>query len=108
MKRPSGKVFRNDAYAKVTGRAKYSDDLKFFNMAHAVPVYSDFIHAENLAIDKGAASNSPGVIAVFTAEDVPGSVRFGQIDLDYCMFAEKKIMYAGDVIALVVAETRDQ
>ena len=108
MGRPSGKVFRNDAYAKVTGRAKYSDDLKFFNMAHAVPVYSDYIHAENLAVDTSAALRSPGVIAVFTAEDVPGSVRFGQIDQDYCMFAEKKIMFAGDVVALIVAETREQ
>lgn len=108
MKVPSGKVFRNDAYGKVTGRAKYSDDLKFFNMAHAVPVYSEYIHAKNVKVDKSDALGASGVIAVFTAEDVPGSVRFGQIEQDYCMFAEKKIMYAGDVLALVVAETRDQ
>ncbi len=108
MKIPSGKVFRNDAYAKVTGKAKYSDDLKFFNMAHAVPVYSDYIHAENLQVDTGAAEKSAGVLKVITAADVPGSVRFGQIEQDYCMFADKKIMYAGDVVALVVAEQRSQ
>ncbi|MCF7947329.1 MAG: xanthine dehydrogenase family protein molybdopterin-binding subunit [Spirochaetia bacterium] len=108
MKIPSGKVFRNDAYAKVTGKAKYSDDLKFFNMAHAVPVYSDYIHAENLQVDTGAAEKSAGVLKVITAADVPGSIRFGQIDQDYCMFAEKKIMCAGDVVALVVAEQRSQ
>ena len=108
MKIPSGKVFRNDAYAKVTGKAKYNDDLKFFNMAHAVPVYSDYIHAENLQVDTGAAEKSAGVLKVITAADVPGSIRFGQIDQDYCMFAEKKIMFAGDVVALVVAEGRSQ
>ncbi|MFW5710410.1 MAG: xanthine dehydrogenase family protein molybdopterin-binding subunit [Spirochaetota bacterium] len=108
MSGPSGKVFRNDAYAKVTGRAKYSDDLKFYNMAHAVPVYSDYIHAENLKVDTKDARQAAGVLAVFTAEDVPGRVRFGQIEQDYCMFAEKKIMFAGDVVALVVAETREQ
>jgi len=108
MKRPSGKVFRNDAYAKVTGKAKYSDDLKFFNMVHAVPVYSDYIHAENLQVDTAAAEKSAGVLKVITAADVPGSIRFGQIDQDYCMFAEKKIMWAGDVVALVVAEQRSQ
>ncbi|MFO7731769.1 MAG: xanthine dehydrogenase family protein molybdopterin-binding subunit [Spirochaetia bacterium] len=108
MKIPSGKVFRNDAYAKVTGKAKYSDDLKFFNMVHAVPVYSDYIHAENLQVDTGAAEKSAGVLKVITAADVPGSVRFGQIEQDYCMFADKKIMYAGDVVALVVAEQRSQ
>lgn len=105
---PSGKVFRNDAYAKVTGRAKYSDDLKFFQMAHAVPVYSDYIHAENLKVDTREARQGTGVLAVLTAEDVPGSVRFGQIEQDYSMFAEKKIMCAGDVVALIVAETREQ
>ncbi len=108
MNVPSGKVFRNDAYAKVTGRAKYSDDLKFFHMAHAVPVYSSYIHAENLQIHTEDAKRSPGVVAVYTAADVPGSVRFGQIDQDYCMFAEKKVLFAGDVVALVVAESREQ
>lgn len=100
------KAFRNDAYAKVTGRAKFTDDLKFFNMAHAVPVYSDYVHAENLEVDASRAEEQPGVLKVITARDVPGSVRFGQIEQDYYMFAESKIMWHGDVVALIVAETR--
>ncbi len=104
----TGKVFRNDAYAKVTGRARYTDDLRFHHMAHAVPVYTDYVHAGNLKIDTVRAEKMPGVLRVLTARDVPGSVRFGQIEQDYRMFAEGKIMFTGDVIALIVAESREQ
>lgn len=102
------KVFRNDAYAKVTGRAKFTDDLRFYGMVHAVPVYSDYVHALNLRVRTEKAQSRPGVLRVITARDVPGSVRFGQIEQDYCMFAEDRIMFTGDVVALVVAETRRQ
>lgn len=101
-------AFRHDAVAKVTGRAKYTDDYTFHGMLHAVPVYSEYVHAENLRIDTGKAEDMPGVVRVFTAADVPGKVRYGQIEEDYCMFAESKILFAGDVTALVVAQTRAQ
>ncbi len=42
------KAWRNDAEAKVTGRARYTDDLKLPGMLHAVPVYGDFVHARLL------------------------------------------------------------
>ena len=42
------KGWRNDAHAKVTGRTKYTDDLKFARLLHAAPVYSDFVHARIL------------------------------------------------------------
>jgi CO/xanthine dehydrogenase Mo-binding subunit len=100
-------AYRNDAYAKVTGRARYADDLKFHGMAHCVPVYSDFVRAEGLSVDPREAESIDGVTRVITARDVPGSVYFGQIDKDYAMIAESRIMYHGDVVALVVAETRD-
>ncbi len=101
-------AFRHDAVAKVTGRAKYTDDYAFHRMLHAVPVYSNYIHAENLQVDVTSAARMPGIVRVLTSVDVPGSVRYGQIEQDYCMFAEKKIMWMGDVTALVVAETRAQ
>ncbi len=100
-------VFRNDAFSKVTGRAKYTDDLKYFGLAHAVPVYTGFVHAENLKVDTSKAGKAPGVLAVFTAADIPGQVCFGQINRDYAMLAKERIMCEGDVIALVVAETRE-
>jgi CO/xanthine dehydrogenase Mo-binding subunit len=106
MQEKSESVFRNDARAKVTGRAQYTDDISLPGMAHAVPVYTRFVRAENLRVDASAALEAPGVLAVFTAGDIPGAVRFGQIVRDYPMLAEDAIQCEGDVIALVVAGTR--
>lgn len=107
MNTESKKIWRNDAVAKVTGCAKYTDDLKFHNMLHAVPVYSDFVHARIKKIEIDAAAKSPGVVRVITAKDVLGKVSYGQINKDYMMFAPDKIRFNGDVIALVVADTRE-
>lgn len=102
------KAWRNDAVAKVTGRAKYTDDLKFVGMLHAVPVYTDFVHAKLLNVDTSDAQRATAVQCVLTAKNVPGSVRFGQIFRDYRMLADDKIRFHGDVVAVVAAETRDQ
>lgn len=104
----SPKAFRNDAYIKVTGRARYADDLKFPNMLYGVPVYTDYVHAKIISIDTSLAERSNGVVRVITHKDVTGSNRFGQIIKDYHIFADDKIRYNGDVVALVVAETREE
>jgi len=107
MSKPETKCWRNDAYAKVTGKAKFTDDLKFANVLHAAPAYSDFVHARIVSIDTSAAEKISGVVRVLTAKDVPGLNRFGQIIRDYRIFADDKIRYHGDVVAIVVAETRE-
>ncbi|MFA5404112.1 MAG: xanthine dehydrogenase family protein molybdopterin-binding subunit [Ignavibacteria bacterium] len=104
----NSKSWRNDAYAKVTGKAKYADDIKFPNMLYAVPVYSDFVHAKIKNIDTNEAEKSEGVVKVITARDIPGVNRWGQIIKDFQIFAEDKIFYNGDVVAVVVAETKTQ
>ncbi len=101
-------AWRNDAVAKATGRTKYADDLKVAGMLHAAPVYSDFVHARLIAVHTGDAERAEGVVRVLTARDVPGQNRCGQIVRDFRIFADDKIRYHGDVVALVVAETRDQ
>ena len=106
MKKDNPKAWRNDAYAKVTGRARYTDDVKFPFMLHAVPVYSDFVSAKIVSIDTSDAEKSEGVVKVLTHKDVAGTNRFGQIIKDFRIFAEDRIFYNGDVIALVVADTR--
>ena len=75
-------------------------------MLHAAPAYSDFVHARIRSIDTRAAAEVPGVVRVLTATDVPGTNRFGQIIQDFRIFADDKIRYHGDVVAVVVAETR--
>ncbi len=100
-------VFRNDAFSKVTGHAKYADDYTFHGMIHAVPVYTDSVHAEILSIDTSKAAAFPGVRKVLTWKDVPGPLCWGQIEHDLYIFAKDKIRFHGDVVALVVADTRN-
>ncbi len=107
MTKPETKCWRNDAYAKVTGKAKFTDDLKVANALHAAPAYSDFVHARIVSIDTREAEKVCGVVRVLTAKDVPGVNRYGQIIRDFRIFADDKIRYHGDVVAVVVAETRE-
>lgn len=104
----SEKTFRNDGYAKVTGRATYADDFDFAGTLHMVPVYADYIAANNVKIDTSEAEKSPGCIRIITAKDVPGKTHFGQIEQDYPMLVSDTIRSWSDVVALVVAETRPQ
>lgn len=99
--------WRNDAVAKASGRARYADDLKFHGMLHAVPVYADRVHAVLHAVHVAEAAAAPGVVRVITASDVPGSCRSGQIIRDLRMIVDDRIRCHGDVVAVVVAETRD-
>jgi CO/xanthine dehydrogenase Mo-binding subunit len=107
MPKPETICWRNDAVAKVTGKAKFTDDLKFANVLHAAPAYSDYVHARIVSIDTSAAEKVSGVVRVLTAKDVPGVNRFGQIIRDYRIFADDKIRYHGDVVAMAVAESRE-
>lgn len=99
--------FRNDARAKVTGRATYADDVSFSGMLHAVPVYADYVSARDLHIDARDALACPGCVRVITAADVPGAAMFGQIEKDYPILASDRIRSWGDVCAIVVADTRE-
>ncbi|MCX6156953.1 MAG: xanthine dehydrogenase family protein molybdopterin-binding subunit [Ignavibacteriae bacterium] len=106
MNKENPKSWRNDAYAKVTGRAKYTDDIKFPFMLHAVPVYTDSVHAIIKSIDTSAAEKAEGVVKVITHKDIKGALTFGQIIKDYQIFAKDKIFFNGDVVAMIVADTR--
>ncbi len=61
---------RKDAVAKVTGRARYTDDLSMPGMLYAKYVRSPIAHGRVLRIDTAKARNLHGVEAVFTFEDV--------------------------------------
>ena len=64
------KSWRNDARYKVTGETRFTDDLKFHDMLHAVPVYSNYVHAKINSISTLVAGKFPGVVRVITAKDV--------------------------------------
>jgi aldehyde oxidoreductase len=67
-----GSQIRVDALDKVTGRARYSEDIKMPGLLHAVVVRSPLPHARILSIDPVPALQLPGVLRVLTAADIPG------------------------------------
>jgi CO/xanthine dehydrogenase Mo-binding subunit len=98
---------RADALAKVTGAARYPADLIRPGMLHAAAVFAGHVHARILRIDTKEAASVPGVRAVLTAADVPFN-RFGLIEPDQPVLCEDVVRFAGDRVALVVADTPEQ
>jgi xanthine dehydrogenase YagR molybdenum-binding subunit len=104
---------RVDGRAKVTGTARYAAEaVKFPNQAEAVLVQSTIGAGRIVAIDTGAAERVPGVILVMTHENAPrlasnkaSSLQPGEA---YPLLQDDKIVFNGQHIAVVVAETFEQ
>ncbi len=62
-----------DLVAKVTGKAKYSEDHRAEGMLFAKLLLSPMPHARVVSIDTSAALAMPGVKAILTADDLPGA-----------------------------------
>jgi aldehyde oxidoreductase len=99
-----------EAFNLALGDRDYIDDLRVPGMLHAALRFTDHARADVVRVDTSAASRAPGVVAVFTAADVPGSLRVGIIHTDWPVMVPEggRTSYAGDVLAVVVAETRRQ
>jgi len=91
------------------GDRGYIDDIRMPGMRHAALHLTDHARADVLGIDTSAALAAPGVEAVFTAADLPGELRVGLIHKDWPVMIPVggRTSYAGDVLAVVVADTRD-
>lgn len=98
---------RIDAYDKAVGRTVYAGDVVLPGMCHAALVRSPLPHARIVGIDTSEAEAMPGVIGVFTAEDMP-PVLYGRRVRDIPILARDEVMYVGQRVAAVVAETREQ
>jgi CO/xanthine dehydrogenase Mo-binding subunit len=98
-------VVRVDAREKVTGTAEYCPDLMLPGTVHGVAARSTQPHARLRAIDASAALALPGVLAVITRDDLPRLPRFSNRIDDRPVLATDRVRYAGEPIALVVAET---
>src|SRR5579883_423635 len=68
---------RADAVPKVRGEFEYSSDMRADGMLHGATLRSPHPSAEIVAIDCSPALAIPGVRAVLTHEDVPGSKHYG-------------------------------
>ena len=93
-------VARPDARAKVTGAANYPADLIRAGMLHCKSIFAHRAHARIVSIDTAAAIALPGVVAVFTAADVPYN-HFGLIDADQEVLCSERVRYEGDRVDLI-------
>ncbi|PWH13367.1 MAG: aldehyde oxidase [Anaerolineae bacterium] len=112
---------RIDAYGKVTGQTEYSGDLTMPGMLHAKILFAGRPHARILSIDTSQAEALPGVVAIFTAKDVPVNeyglqindqpVLCGPVPTTNTNQETKKqvdpsiVRFVGDQVAIIVAET---
>src|SRR5258708_31060407 len=96
-----------EAVAKVTGRALYTDDYTFPGMLFARTLRAAYPHARILDIDTSRAKALPGVRAVLTHEDVPGKNRHGLVYFDWPVLCDDKVRYMGDPVAIVAADTEE-
>ncbi len=102
-------VHRLDVEEKVLGYGKYPDDWYLPGMTYGSAVRSQYARARVLAIDTSKAKALSGVVAVITAEDIPGENKVGHIKHDqYSLIPIGGLThYLGDAIALVVAEDQE-
>ena len=94
-------VRRKDAWDKVTGKAKYTDDLPDAGILAARLLTSTCAHARINNIDVSGALGLSGVKAVLTGKDCPELL--GPLLQDRPALAGDAVRYAGEPVALVVA-----
>ncbi len=107
-------VPRVDARDKVTGKARYPGDFSMPGMLYAKILFAGRPHARILSIDTSEAEKVPGVVAIFTARDVPVN-EYGLQTPDQpvlCGPGSAKpgadvVRWPGDQVALIVAETEE-
>jgi CO/xanthine dehydrogenase Mo-binding subunit len=95
---------RFGALEKVTGRAPYSGDITLPDQLYMKILFAGRPHARIKNIDTSKAEAHPGVVRVFTAEDVPVN-EYGLIMPDQPVLCGDVVRFVGDQVALIVAET---
>jgi carbon-monoxide dehydrogenase large subunit len=113
-------IERREDPALITGTAEYTDDIRFPNTAHMTVVRSRYGNARVESVDTSEAEEMPGVIGVYTHEDLwrddtPGGGSFelpvGWLlpslnNVSHPILVDDHARYQGDGVAVVVAETR--
>lgn len=98
--------YRVEGPLKVTGRARYTSDVGLPGMLYARFLLSPHPHARIISIDTSAAKAVPGVHAVLTGQDI-GDRRFGRYLYDWPVLAYDRVLFVGERVAAVAAETRE-
>jgi CO/xanthine dehydrogenase Mo-binding subunit len=98
---------RIDAAEKISGRTVYAADVTLPGLLHLAVVRSPFPHARILSVDTAEAAALPGVCCVLTGADMPDAL-FGRRVRDVPLLARGHVHFAGEAVAAVAADTRDQ
>ena len=110
-------ITRKEDVRFLTGKATYTDDIKAHHLLHAAVLRSPHPHARILSIDSSKALQLPGVVAVFTFQDIADTVEPRRIPirvstnpelepfLQYPL-ASDKVRFVGEAVAVAVAESR--
>jgi carbon-monoxide dehydrogenase large subunit len=115
-------VRRKEDYRFLTGDGNYTDDVQIAGQTYACFLRSPHAHAKINGIDKSAALKAPGVIAIFTGEDLAadkvGGLPCGWLITDvngqpmkeppHPVLCQGKARHVGDPVAVVIAETNLQ
>jgi CO/xanthine dehydrogenase Mo-binding subunit len=101
-------VPRVDGVPKVTGEFAYASDLQAAGMLWGHTLRSPHAHARIVAVDISAAVSMPGVHAVLTHEDVPGTKTYGLEFPDQPVLAIDRVRYFGEAVAIIAAEHPEQ
>ncbi len=103
-------IAHDSAIKHVTGAALYVDDEPVpANVLHLAPGYAPIAAGRVTTLDLEPVRTAPGVVTVLTAEDIPGNNDISPKGIgDDALIAESQIMFYGQVLFVVVAETRDQ
>lgn len=102
-----GHALRTDSIPKVTGAARYVEDMRLPGMLFGAVVRSPHHHARVLAIDASGARALPGVAGVLTAADIPGENGLGDYSQEEPVLAPlgATVRMVGAPVALVTAES---
>ncbi|MBI4657138.1 MAG: xanthine dehydrogenase family protein, partial [Elusimicrobia bacterium] len=100
-------VIRKDALSKVTGRAKYIVDYEFAGMLYAACVRSPKPRIKILGISDSKAKKVPGFVTLVTFKDVQGANKWPLVIHDYPFLPENEAKFAGETVAIVIAESRN-
>ena len=114
------RITRTEDPQLLTGQALFVDDVQIPGMLHAAFLRSDYAHARLLGIDVSAIRDKPGVVAVYTAEDMgddwrpsppnvsppPGMEGVTFHSRTPVPLVKDKVKHAGEALAVVIAESR--
>jgi xanthine dehydrogenase large subunit len=97
----------DSAHLHVSGSARYCDDLpEPADLLHLAFGQSTCAHARIVAMDLAAVRATPGVVAVFTAQDFPGANDVSPVAGDDRLLADGEVIHVGQPLFLVAATSQ--